>query len=58
MDKKILEVYQVPMLGLVPCFCDILRAEGGLIFVRDKPDHPFTKILNEMARKIDKNELC
>ena len=58
MDKKILEVYQVPMLGLVPCFCDILRAEGGLIFVRDKPDHPFTKILDGMARKIDKNELC
>jgi MinD-like ATPase involved in chromosome partitioning or flagellar assembly len=57
MDKKVREIYQVPMLGLVPCFCDILRAEGGLIFVRDKPDHPFTKILDEMARKIEKNEL-
>jgi len=58
MDKKVREVYQVPMLGLVPCFCDILRAEGGLIFVRDKPDHPFTKILDEMAKKIEKNEIC
>jgi MinD-like ATPase involved in chromosome partitioning or flagellar assembly len=56
MGKKIREVYQVPMLGLVPCFCDILRAEGGLIFCRDKPDHPFTKILDEMAKKIDCNE--
>ncbi len=57
MDKKIREVYQVPMLGLVPCFCDILRAEGGLIFCRDKPDHPFTKILAEMTQKIDRNEV-
>ena len=57
MDNKIREVYQVPMLGLVPCFCDILRAEGGLIFVRDKPDHPFTKILDEMARKIENSEI-
>ena len=57
MDKRIREVYQVPMLGVVPCFCDVLRAEGGLIFVRDKPDHPFTKILDEMARKIDRNEI-
>jgi MinD-like ATPase involved in chromosome partitioning or flagellar assembly len=57
MDKKIREVYQVPMLGLVPCFCDILRAEGGLIFVRDKPDHPFTKILDETAKKIERNEI-
>jgi MinD-like ATPase involved in chromosome partitioning or flagellar assembly len=56
MSKKIREVYQVPMLGLVPCFCDILRAEGGLIFCRDKPDHPFTKILGEMTQKIERNE--
>ena len=58
MSKKIREVYQVPMLGLVPCFCDILRAEGGLIFCRDKPDHPFTKILGEMAQKIERNEIA
>ena len=57
MDRKVHEVYQVSMLGLVPCFCDILRAEGGLIFVRDKLDHPFTKILDEMARKIEKSEV-
>ncbi len=57
MEKKIREVYQVPMLGLVPCFCDILRAEGGWIFCRDKPDHPFTKILDEMTRKIENNKI-
>jgi len=58
MDKKVREIYQVPMLGLVPCFCDVLRAEGGLIFCRDKPDHPFTKILAEMTQKIERNEIA
>jgi len=57
MDKKVREVYQVPMLGVVPCFCDILRAEGGLIFCRDKPDHPFTKLLDEMTKKIENNQI-
>jgi hypothetical protein len=57
MSAKVKAVYQVPMLGIVPCFCEILRAEGNLIFVQDKPDHPFTKILAEMARKIDNNEV-
>ena len=57
MDVKAKTVYQVPMLGLVPCFCEILRAEGNLIFVRDKPDHPFTKIVDEMARKIEKSDI-
>ena len=57
MQAKIKAEYQVPMLGMVPCFCEILRAEGNLIFVQDKPDHPFTKILAEMSKKIENNEL-
>jgi MinD-like ATPase involved in chromosome partitioning or flagellar assembly len=57
MERRVKNVYQVPMLGLVPCFCEILRAEGNLIFVQDKPNHPFTKILDEMARKIENNEV-
>lgn len=56
-SAKVKTTYQVPMLGMVPCFCEILRAEGNLIFVQDKPDHPFTRILAEMARKIENNEV-
>src|SRR4030043_1041481 len=51
LQNKVKTVYQVPMLGFVPCFCDILRAEGNFIYVQDKPDHPFTKILGEMTKK-------
>ena len=57
MSNRVKMNYQVPMLGIVPCFCEILRAEGNLIFVQDKADHPFTKILAEMARKIENNEV-
>lgn len=57
MQNKIKTDYQVPMLGIVPCFCEILRAEGNLIFVQDKPDHPFTRILREIANKIENDEV-
>jgi septum site-determining protein MinD len=57
MQNKIKVDYQVPMLGMIPCFCEVLRAEGNLIFVQDKPDHPFTKIMSEMARKIENDEV-
>jgi septum site-determining protein MinD len=56
-SAKIKTNYHVPLLGILPCFCEILRAEGNLIFVQDKPDHPFTKIMGEMARKIENNEV-
>jgi len=51
--NRLKELYQVPVLGTVPCFCDVLKAEGGLIFAQDRPDHPFTKILEEMTGKIE-----
>jgi MinD-like ATPase involved in chromosome partitioning or flagellar assembly len=54
---RVKNTYQVPLLGIVPCFCDILRAEGNFIFAQDKPDHPFSKLLDEMAKKIDANEV-
>jgi septum site-determining protein MinD len=50
---KVKEVYQVPVLGIIPCFCDVLKAEGNVIFAQDKPDHPLTKILDEIATKVD-----
>ncbi len=54
MQTKIKDLYQVPLLGIIPCFCDILRGEGNIIFAQEKPEHPFTKILDEIAIKIDK----
>jgi septum site-determining protein MinD len=54
---KIREMYKVPVLGIVPCFCDIAKAGGAFIFVKEKPGHPFSKIMDEMARKIEKNSV-
>lgn len=54
---KIKNDYQVPLLGIMPCFCEVLRGEGNFIFVQDKTDHPFTKIIAEMAKKIDNDEV-
>lgn len=53
MQAKIKDMYQAPLLGVIPCFCDVLRAEGNVIFAADKPEHPFVKILEEMANEID-----
>jgi septum site-determining protein MinD len=52
-QTKLKDIYQVPLLGIIPCFCDVLKAEGGIIFAQEKPGHPFTKILDDMANKID-----
>jgi MinD-like ATPase involved in chromosome partitioning or flagellar assembly len=53
MQVKIKDLYQVPLLGIIPCFCDVLKAEGSILFAQERPEHPFAKILDEMATKID-----
>ena len=50
---KIKDEYQVPLLGIIPCFCDVLKSEGRIIFAQERPDHPFAEILDKMANKID-----
>lgn len=53
LQSKIKDVYQAPLLGIIPCFCDVLKGEGHIIFAQEKPEHPFTKILEGIADKID-----
>ncbi|NWG11753.1 ParA family protein [Candidatus Bathyarchaeota archaeon] len=57
MQTAMKDIYQVPLLGIIPCFCDVLKGEGNIIFAQDKPEHPFAKILDEIANRIDKNTL-
>jgi MinD-like ATPase involved in chromosome partitioning or flagellar assembly len=52
-QTRIKDVYQAPLLGTIPCFCDVLRAQGNIIFVEEKPEHPFTKVLKGIASQID-----
>ncbi|MCW3993110.1 MAG: ParA family protein [Candidatus Bathyarchaeota archaeon] len=55
LEKKIEDIYQTPVLGMIPCFCDVAKAEGAIIFVQEKPEHLFSKIMDEMSNKIERS---
>ncbi|MEM2263450.1 MAG: MinD/ParA family protein [Candidatus Bathyarchaeia archaeon] len=57
LQAMVKDAYGVPLLGVIPCFCDISRAEGKIIFVQEKPEHPFTRILGDIAAKVDKLQI-
>ena len=52
--KRFESTHTLPVLKVIPCFCDVLRAGGTKIFARDELDHPFTKHLEEIVAKIEK----
>jgi MinD-like ATPase involved in chromosome partitioning or flagellar assembly len=53
-NKYIKSLHSLPVLATIPCFCEVLRAAGDFIFTEERPEHPFTETLEELAAKVDK----
>jgi len=51
--EKLLNSYNLPMVEMIPCFCDILRTGNSSIFSVENPDHPFVKTLDRVATNIE-----
>jgi len=51
--NQLKNTHNLPLLEVIPCSCDILRAGGTRIFAIEQPEHPFTKTLEKIATKIE-----
>lgn len=45
--------FNLPVVDLLPCYCDVLRQDRATIMALDKPDHPFSKGLKEVVGKLE-----
>jgi len=52
--NKLMNNSNLPIVDMIPCFCDILRTGGTKLFANEDPDHPFIKILNRIATTVEK----
>ena len=46
--------FKLPVIDLLPCYCDVLRQERSTIMALEKPKHPFSRGLVEIAGEIRK----
>jgi MinD-like ATPase involved in chromosome partitioning or flagellar assembly len=51
--KKLMNGYGLPLVEMIPCFCDILREGGTKVFATVNPEHPFIKTLDQVATSIE-----
>src|SRR3989304_7583162 len=51
--QKLLNSYNLPMIEMIPCYCDILRTGNSTIFTMENPEHPFVKTLDRVATNIE-----
>jgi MinD-like ATPase involved in chromosome partitioning or flagellar assembly len=48
-----LDTHNLPIVGLVPCSCDVLRSGGEYLFAFEKTEHPITQKLRNIAAKLE-----
>jgi MinD-like ATPase involved in chromosome partitioning or flagellar assembly len=46
-------VLKHPVIGVIPCYCDVLQAKRASLLAIEKPDHPFLRNLQEVADKLE-----
>ena len=53
-SKSIEDDIGLPMVGMIPCMCELMAYGGKSIYVIDKPDHTFSKSVGEIAEALKK----
>jgi len=51
--KQLMNSYNLPLIQMIPCFCDILKEGGTKVFATENPEHPFIKTLDQVATSIE-----
>jgi septum site-determining protein MinD len=44
----------LPLVGMIPCMCELMAFGGRSIYAIDKPDHTFTRAVAEIAEALKK----
>ncbi|MGQ9543185.1 MAG: MinD/ParA family ATP-binding protein [Candidatus Bathyarchaeia archaeon] len=46
------KIFNLPFLGVIPCYCDIQADGGRSLIAVEHPKHPFTQALSEIMAKV------
>jgi septum site-determining protein MinD len=53
-SKQIEAEVGLPIVGMIPCMCELMAFGGKSIYAIDKPDHTFTRSVGEIAESLKK----
>lgn len=51
--QRVKEMFTHPLTAIIPCYCDLLLASRVSPFVLERPEHPFTQALKEIAKRLE-----
>jgi len=52
--KQIASEVGLPLVGMIPCMCELMAVGGKMIYTIEKPDHTFTRSVAQVAESLKK----
>ncbi len=53
LEEYMAKIFNLPFLGIIPCYCDIQMNGGKSLFALEQPKHPFSQALSEVIERIE-----
>jgi len=53
-SRQVEDEIGLPIVGMIPCMCELMAYGGRSIYTLDKPDHTFTRAIGEIAESLKK----
>jgi len=50
--REIEDLIGLPVIGVIPCYCDVLIGGNQILYAVEKPEHPFSQRLLQVANHI------
>jgi len=54
LEEYMSKLFNLPFLGIIPCYCDIQASGGKYLFAVEQPKHPFSQALSEVIDRMEK----
>jgi septum site-determining protein MinD len=54
LTEQFKSAFRLPIIDLLPCYCEVLRRERSSIITLEDPNHPFSKSLVRVAEQIQR----
>ena len=52
MVDKLAKMLNLPVIAIIPCYCDILRSHRVMIYAFERKEHPFAHAIFNIARTL------
>lgn len=53
LEESMVNTFNLPFLGIIPCYCDIQVNGGKYLFTVEQPRHPFCQALSEVMKRVE-----